>query len=115
MRFISSQLENKIRIVALASSIANYKEVAEWVGAQPVTTFNFHPNARPIPLEIHMQGFDMPHFGTRMMAMSRPTLYAVANQARGKPTIIFVPNRKQARSTAKVGVARFWELRDFRI
>ena len=105
MRFISSQLENKIRIVALSSSIANYKEVAEWVGATPSSTFNFHPNARPIPLEIHMQGFDMPHFGTRMMAMSRPTLYAISGQAKGKPVIVFVPNRKQASSTAKDLVA----------
>ena len=49
----------------------------------------------------------MPHFGTRLMAMSRPTLYAVANHAKGKPTIIFVPNRKQARVTAKDLIAFF--------
>eukprot|EP01116_Phalansterium_solitarium_P019909 TRINITY_DN5728_c0_g1_i2.p1 TRINITY_DN5728_c0_g1~~TRINITY_DN5728_c0_g1_i2.p1 ORF type:complete len:2045 (+),score=776.70 TRINITY_DN5728_c0_g1_i2:174-6308(+) len=102
MRYISSRTEgNKIRIVALASSVANAKDLGEWIGTTSHTCFAFHPNARPIPLEIHMQGFDIPHFGARLMAMSRPTLYAVANHAQGKPTIIFVPNRKQARRTAK--------------
>lgn len=101
MRFMISQLENKCRIVALAASVANARDLAEWIGASPNNCFNFHPHSRPIPLEIHVQGFDAPHFGTRLMMMSRPTLYAVSHHGQGKPTIIFVPNRKQARKTAK--------------
>jgi pre-mRNA-splicing helicase BRR2 len=53
MRYISQQTENKIRIVALSSSVANAKDLADWIGAQ--NCYNFHPNARPIPLVIHIQ------------------------------------------------------------
>jgi len=101
MRFISSHTQTKIRIVALSSSIANAKDVADWLAVPSSSAFNFHPNSRPVPLEIHIQGFDLPNFGARIMAMSRPTLYAVSHHGQGKPTIVFVPNRKVARITAQ--------------
>lgn len=101
MRYISAEKKNSIRLVALSASIANGRDVADWIGATPQSCFNFHPNSRPVPLEIHMQGFDLAYFTARLMAMTRPTLYSVAHHAQGKPTIIFVPNRKQARLTAK--------------
>ena len=44
---------NKIRIVALSTSLANAKDVANWLGISfPANTFNFHPSVRPVPLEI---------------------------------------------------------------
>jgi pre-mRNA-splicing helicase BRR2 len=58
MRYISTQLESSIRIVALATSLANYRDVAEWIGATTGNIFNFHPNVRPVPLEVSIQGFD---------------------------------------------------------
>ena len=55
MRYISSQIEKNIRIVALSSSLGNSKDVAQWLGAQATGLFNFHPNVRPVPLELHIQ------------------------------------------------------------
>ena len=55
MRYISSQIERNIRILALSSSLANSKDVAQWLGANTTNTFNFHPNVRPVPLELHIQ------------------------------------------------------------
>jgi pre-mRNA-splicing helicase BRR2 len=101
MRHIASQTDNKIRIVGLSASVANAKDLADWIGATSNNTFNFHPNTRPIPLEIHIQGFDIIHFGSRLLAMSRPMMYAVSHHGKGKPVIIFVPNRKQVRSTTR--------------
>eukprot|EP01114_Cavostelium_apophysatum_P007654 TRINITY_DN197_c0_g1_i3.p1 TRINITY_DN197_c0_g1~~TRINITY_DN197_c0_g1_i3.p1 ORF type:complete len:2134 (+),score=829.11 TRINITY_DN197_c0_g1_i3:506-6907(+) len=101
MRYVASQTSNKVRIVALSVPIANAKDIGEWIGTTASTCFNFHPNSRPIPLEIHMQGFDMANFAARFMAMTRPTLYAVAHHGQGKPTLVFVPNRKSARQVAK--------------
>ena len=46
MRYISVQLEAPIRIVGLAASLANAKDVAEWIGAPAGGLFNFHPNVR---------------------------------------------------------------------
>ena len=43
MRYISSQLERPIRILALATSLANAKDVGEWIGATSHGLFNFPP------------------------------------------------------------------------
>jgi len=55
MRYISSQLERNIRIVALTSSLSNAKDVSQWLGVSATGFFNFHPNVRPVPLELHIQ------------------------------------------------------------
>ena len=107
MRYISSQLERPIRILALSTSLANAKDMGEWIGATSHGMFNFPPGAldscvlpsavhsargscslqqaahwcpaslplripplsagvRPVPLEIHIQGFDIVNLEARM-------------------------------------------------
>eukprot|EP00741_Cyanophora_paradoxa_P005239 tig00000865_g5079.t1 len=109
MRYISAQTENAIRIVGLTTSLANARDLGEWMGAKPHTLFNFHPNVRPVPLEIHIQGVDMggssgASHASRLLAMSKPVYYAIANHASSakgeKPVIIFVSSRKQTRLVA---------------
>ncbi|KAI9137398.1 SNRNP200 protein [Paraphysoderma sedebokerense] len=104
MRFISAQKESdgsdKIRIVGLSTSLANARDIGEWMGCKSQTIFNFHPNVRPVPLEIHIQGYNIPHFASMMIAMTRPTYSAITQYASDKPAIVFVPSRKQAKSTA---------------
>ncbi|XP_051139813.1 DExH-box ATP-dependent RNA helicase DExH12-like [Andrographis paniculata] len=101
MRYIASQLENKIRIVALSTSLANAKDLGEWIGASSHGLFNFPPGVRPVPLEIHIQGIDIANFEARMQAMTKPTYTAIVQHAKnGKPAIVFVPTRKHARLTA---------------
>lgn len=101
MRYIASQLENKIRIVALSSSLANAKDLGEWIGATSHGLFNFPPGVRPVPLEIHIQGVDIANFEARMQAMTKPTYTAIVQHAKNnKPAIVFVPTRKHARMTA---------------
>jgi len=46
MRYISSQTDNKIRILALSTSLANAKDLAEWIGCSHHGLFNFHSNVR---------------------------------------------------------------------
>ena len=55
MRYISSQIGRTIRIVALSSSLSNAKDVLQWLGCPASGFFNFHPNVRPVPLELHIQ------------------------------------------------------------
>lgn len=88
------------RIVGLSTSLANAKDVGEWIGATPSTLFNFHPNIRPVPLEIVMQGFDHGHFKERMLSMSKTLLYSVNTHAKDKPVLIWVPSRSVARNVA---------------
>uniref|UniRef100_A0A7S0D2D4 RNA helicase n=1 Tax=Amorphochlora amoebiformis TaxID=1561963 RepID=A0A7S0D2D4_9EUKA len=96
MRYIAAQTENKIRIVALGTSVANAKDLGDWIGASSSYCFNFHPNVRPVPLEIRVQGFGINHYPSRMLAMSKPTYMSIKRLSAGKPVIIFVSSRKQA-------------------
>uniref|UniRef100_A0A7S3QXY0 RNA helicase n=1 Tax=Dunaliella tertiolecta TaxID=3047 RepID=A0A7S3QXY0_DUNTE len=101
MRYIASQTEAAIRVVGLAHSMADAKDVGDWLGTSQHATFNFTPGVRPVPLEIHIQGFDIHNFEARMQAMSRPCYSAITQHAqRGKPALVFVPTRKHARMLA---------------
>ena len=95
-RYISSQLENKIRLVALSTSLANARDVGSWIGATSHSLFNFRPHVRPVPLEIHIQGFDQVFAEARHLAMYRPTLMAIEKHGKGQPVLIFVSSRKEA-------------------
>ncbi|CAH9099603.1 unnamed protein product [Cuscuta epithymum] len=101
MRYIASLPDKKIRIVALSTSLANAKDLGEWIGATSHGLFNFPPGVRPVPLEIHIQGVDISNFEARMQAMTKPTYTAIVQHAKGgKPAIVYVPTRKHARLTA---------------
>ncbi|KAK7272679.1 hypothetical protein RJT34_29429 [Clitoria ternatea] len=101
MRYIASQIENKIRIVALSTSLANAKDLGEWIGATSHGLFNFPPGVRPVPLEIHIQGVDIANFEARMQAMTKPTYTSIIQHAKnGKPALVFVPTRKHVRLTS---------------
>ncbi|XP_057975610.1 DExH-box ATP-dependent RNA helicase DExH12 [Malania oleifera] len=101
MRYIASQGDNKIRIVALSTSLANAKDLGEWIGATSHGLFNFPPGVRPVPLEIHIQGVDIANFEARMQAMTKPTYTAIVQHAKnGKPALVFVPTRRHVGLTA---------------
>jgi len=100
MRYISVQVQQPIRIVALAASLANARDVGEWIGAGSTGLFNFSPNVRTVPLEMVIQGFDIHHRSTRLLAMSRPVYQSIKVYSPEKPVIVFVPDRKQCRMTA---------------
>ncbi|KAJ8939591.1 hypothetical protein NQ318_010598, partial [Aromia moschata] len=80
MRYISSQIEKPIRIIALSASLTDYKDVAQWLGCNANATFNFHPSVRPIPLELHVQGINITHNASRLIAMAKPTLKETLSQ-----------------------------------
>jgi pre-mRNA-splicing helicase BRR2 len=100
MRYISSQIERNVRIVALSSSVANAKDLGQWLGASAHSLFNFAPSARPTPLEVHIQGFNISHTPSRLLSMSKPLYNAVNRYSSRQPVLVFVPSRKQTRLTA---------------
>ncbi|XP_078443956.1 DExH-box ATP-dependent RNA helicase DExH12-like [Wolffia australiana] len=102
MRRVSSHLGGgQVRVVALSASLANAKDLGDWIGATSHGLFNFPPGVRPVPLEIHIQGIDIANFEARMQAMTKPVFAAIVQHARnGKPALVFVPTRKHARLTA---------------
>lgn len=100
MHYIALQTENKMRLIGLSVSLSNARDVGEWVGATKHTIYNFSPHVRPIPLELHIQSFTIPHFPSLMLAMAKPAYSAVLQMSPDKPAMIFVPSRKQSRITA---------------
>src|SRR3569833_472658 len=101
MHYIRTQTELPLRIVALSVSLANARDMGEWIDAKKHEIYNFSPNVRPVPLELHIQSFTIPHFPSLMLAMAKPTYLAITQMSADKPAIVFVPNRKQTRATAR--------------
>ncbi|KAK5965871.1 U5 small nuclear ribonucleoprotein helicase [Trichostrongylus colubriformis] len=103
MRYMSAQLDTTVRIVGLSSSLTNARDVGAWLGCSAAATFNFLPNTRPVPLELYIQGFNLSHTASRLAAMVRPVYQAISRHAgklNPKPALVFVPGRRQSRSTA---------------
>ncbi|KAG6857079.1 hypothetical protein H0H87_009640 [Tephrocybe sp. NHM501043] len=98
-RYVSAQTEIKTRIVACGVSLANARDLGEWMGAPSHAIFNFSPSARPLDMDIHLQSFTIPHFPSLMIAMSKPAYLAVVEYSPTKPVIIFVPSRRQCSLT----------------
>lgn len=109
MRYISSQVDNPIRIVGLSHSILNCRDVASWLGCSSGATYNFSSTTRPIPLELNIMPFNIPHQSSRLLAMTKPVylminrLAIIPNQfgsTQRKPTLVYVPTRRQAQRAA---------------
>jgi pre-mRNA-splicing helicase BRR2 len=99
-RHMSSQIDKRIRIVALGASVANAKDLGEWLGVPHQLCFNFTPHVRPTPLELNVHSFEAYHHGSRLLAMAKPVFHAVVGNWASKPVLIFVPSSKQAQLTA---------------
>uniref|UniRef100_G3T7C8 Activating signal cointegrator 1 complex subunit 3 n=1 Tax=Loxodonta africana TaxID=9785 RepID=G3T7C8_LOXAF len=98
--FISSHTEKPVRIVGLSTALANARDLADWLNIKEMGLFNFRPSVRPVPLEVHIQGFPGQHYCPRMASMNKPTFQAIRSHSPAKPVLIFVSSRRQTRLTA---------------
>ncbi|KAF5178468.1 Dexh-box atp-dependent rna helicase dexh14 [Thalictrum thalictroides] len=100
MRYISSQTERAVRFVGLSTALANARDLADWLGVGDVGLFNFKPSVRPVPLEVHIQGYPGKFYCPRMNSMNKPAYAAICTHSPTKPVLIFVSSRRQTRLTA---------------
>ncbi|XP_076382118.1 activating signal cointegrator 1 complex subunit obelus [Megalopta genalis] len=98
--FISSHTKRKLRIVGLSTALANAVDLANWLGIREMGMYNFRSSVRPVPLEIHINGFPGKHYCPRMATMNRPTFQAIKQHSPSSPALIFVSSRRQTRLTA---------------
>ncbi|CCD23263.1 ATP-dependent RNA helicase BRR2 NDAI_0B02280 [Naumovozyma dairenensis CBS 421] len=56
--FMSTQLEKEVRIIATSTPLANARDLAEWIDVKKEGIFNYSPEVRVDPVEIHIQSFD---------------------------------------------------------
>ncbi|KDN46281.1 putative ATP dependent RNA helicase [Tilletiaria anomala UBC 951] len=100
-RFAAAQTGNPMRIVALSAPLGNARDVGNWIGVpNSGSLFNFSPTARELPMEVHIQGFNIPHFPSLMIAMAKPAYLSIIEYSPDHPVLVFVPSRKQAKLTA---------------
>ncbi|CAH9088182.1 unnamed protein product [Cuscuta europaea] len=100
MRYISSQTDRPIRFVGLSTALANAQDLADWLGVDENGLFNFKPSVRPVPLEVHIQGYPGKFYCPRMNSMNKPSYAAICTHSPTKPVLIFVSSRRQTRLTA---------------
>uniref|UniRef100_A0A8B9HIB9 Activating signal cointegrator 1 complex subunit 3 n=1 Tax=Astyanax mexicanus TaxID=7994 RepID=A0A8B9HIB9_ASTMX len=98
--FISSHTSKPVRVVGLSTALANARDLADWLGIGQMGLFNFRPSVRPVPLEVHIQGFPGQHYCPRMASMNKPVFQAIRSHSPAKPVLIFVSSRRQTRLTA---------------
>ncbi|KAK3578447.1 hypothetical protein CHS0354_037425 [Potamilus streckersoni] len=98
--FISSHTEKPVRVVGLSTALANARDLADWLGIKQMGLYNFRPSVRPVPLEVHIQGFPGQHYCPRMATMNKPTFQSIKTYSPTKPVLVFVSSRRQTRLTA---------------
>eukprot|EP01130_Rhizamoeba_saxonica_P011676 TRINITY_DN4859_c0_g2_i1.p1 TRINITY_DN4859_c0_g2~~TRINITY_DN4859_c0_g2_i1.p1 ORF type:complete len:1866 (+),score=443.62 TRINITY_DN4859_c0_g2_i1:728-5599(+) len=100
MRYISNQTDTPIRIVGLSTALANPEDLGDWLGIEPHGLYNFHPSVRPVPITIHITGFQGKHYCPLMASMNKPTYAAIRTHSPNSPVLVFVSSRRQTRLTA---------------
>ncbi|QCE13990.1 P-loop containing nucleoside triphosphate hydrolase [Vigna unguiculata] len=100
MRYISSQTDRPVRFIGLSTALANAGDLADWLGVEEIGLFNFKPSVRPVPLEVHIQGYPGKYYCPRMNSMNKPAYAAICTHSPAKPVLIFVSSRRQTRLTA---------------
>uniref|UniRef100_M4B634 Activating signal cointegrator 1 complex subunit 3 n=1 Tax=Hyaloperonospora arabidopsidis (strain Emoy2) TaxID=559515 RepID=M4B634_HYAAE len=103
-RFTRSGLP--IRVIGLSTALANANDVGQWLGGiKPNSSdggevYNFRASVRPVPMDVHIQGFPERHYVARMAAMNKPTFMAIKTHSPDKPVLIFVSSKAQTKLTA---------------
>ncbi|GJP66452.1 hypothetical protein CLOP_g23384 [Closterium sp. NIES-67] len=100
MRYISARTARPIRFLGLSTALANARDLADWLGIERVGLFNFKPSVRPVPLDVHIQGYPGKFYCPRMNAMNKPLYAAILTHSPVKPVLVFVSSRRQTRLTA---------------
>ncbi|KAE9553444.1 hypothetical protein FO519_003357 [Halicephalobus sp. NKZ332] len=89
-----------IRIIGLSTALANAVDIAQWLEIKESGLYNFRPSVRPVPIDVHIQGFSGQHYCPRMALMNKPAFKAIKQFSPFKPTLVFVASRRQTRITA---------------
>ncbi|KAK2947264.1 putative DExH-box ATP-dependent RNA helicase DExH14 [Blattamonas nauphoetae] len=105
LRFISAKTGKHIRIIGLSTALSNAADLGDWLGVGEPGYFNFRPDVRPVPTEVHLESFAEKIFCPRMVTMNRPVYNAIRDYSDGKPSLVFVASRRQTRKTAEALVS----------
>ncbi|SPO20856.1 probable RNA helicase [Ustilago trichophora] len=80
------------RIVATSASLNDASSLAQWIGADELSTYNFHPKDRPSILSTSLQAFDLPHSSGLLKTMVKPAFDKMKECRANGPAIVVVPS-----------------------
>lgn len=88
MNYIASKTGKKIRMVGLSTAMASSSDVANWFGVPKHYMFNFRPNVRPVPVDIHFKGFAEKNYCPRMNSMNKPAFNDIKKFSSNSPVLV---------------------------
>jgi activating signal cointegrator complex subunit 3 len=88
MNYIAAKTGKKIRMVGLSTAMASSSDVANWFGVPKHYMFNFRPNVRPVPVEIHFKGFAEKNYCPRMNSMNKPAFNDIKKFSAHSPVLV---------------------------
>ena len=105
LRFVERRIldrddNDKVRLLGLSTALANAEDLADWLGVGHIGLYNFPAAQRPVPCQVHIQGYPGKHYCPRMATMNKPCYAAIKSHSIDKPVLIFVSSRRQTRLTA---------------
>ena len=92
--FMCSHIDNDIRIVGLSSCLPNGIDLGDWIGVEKENVFNYVPNNRVNPVEIHLQSFATTNHLPYTSTMIRYAFDKIRNKTQSTPSIIYLNSRR---------------------
>ncbi|ETW04615.1 hypothetical protein H310_03810, partial [Aphanomyces invadans] len=92
-----------LRIVAASATFPNINDIGTWIGCKQDMIFEFGPQYRPVPLELHVLGFKS--FGNDYLfetQLDQKVPDVLTKYSNGKPALIFCASRKASIELAKM-------------
>jgi pre-mRNA-splicing helicase BRR2 len=98
-KYMAMQLEERIRIIGLSASIANGKNIADWIGTK--NAFCFHPSARPVPLATQVRALQLESHTARQRALYPRLFRDIVTLSPQGPALVFVAGAEECVATAQ--------------
>lgn len=99
--FMYSHISNDIRIVGLSSCLPNGIDLGDWIGVKKENVYNYIPNTRLNPVEIHLKSFSNINHLPYTPTMIRYAFDKMKNKAHSTPSIIYLNSRRDCVEIAK--------------
>lgn len=99
--FMCSHIDNDIRIVGLSSCLPNGYDFGDWIGVKKDNVFNYTPNTRINPVEIHLQSFSNTNHLSYTPMMIRFAFDKIKDKTTQTPSIIYLNSRRNCVEVAQ--------------
>ena len=98
LRYLFSQMELKVRFIALATSVANYTDLTDFLGIEPAMTFNSHPSILNNFINLLFYSFAAVDPTPRFVSMAKQFYRMLKiNSFRQKLSVAYVDSLKSAK------------------